>query len=240
MKKLSIILTVFTLGLFLCGCTQTVTGTQGKQNKQPNICTDTREWDVFDTSEEHVSAIYDYHMQCIVNPSIAKNEYTDETLESLIFLADRLDSGYMDKIPDRNNKYKLVITWTFETIFGNTAYNIADKYKEFRDDPIEYANNYEWYLKEAVKAYNKSDLQNKIEKLVKDFEKAGYFNDYRVVDIFTSELLEFALKTDSLDIYEPLLFKVAKYNNNKPQAIRNAIFYGEFLYQDENYYKKFE
>lgn len=229
MKKLLILFSIV-MSLFLCGCTNAA---------QPNICTDTREWDVFDTSKEHALAIYNYHMQCIIDPAFSKNKYTDEVLDSLILLADKLESGYMDKLPNHEQAYKEVILKIFINIFGKTAFNVEESYKYFKNHSESAVIEYEWYIKEAQRLYGNIVLQQKLNTLINSFEKAGYFRNSKIVDMFSDELYDFIEldKSKNLPVFNTLLFRVSKYNIGT-SGVYDAMFFGNYYYDDKWYYIK--
>ena len=204
MKKLLILVSVFILGISLCGCTKVA----------ENICENPKEWDVMDVSVEHVEYLYNYNMQCVVNPSYSKREYTPESLDRLTMLADKFEYGYMDNLPNKEELYKEVILKLFITYFGEVAFNTEAEFAMDESEDFSYCHDYDWYLSEAKRLYSKEVLYNELNSLITHFKNVGYLNNNKIVWLLGSKLNLFIIndsEQNDTSIYEGLSKALPKY-----------------------------
>lgn len=228
MKKLLNLFIIFIICFITCGCTQA------------DLCSNSNERPVFSTPKAQKEYIYNFNMTCYINPSFTKKDYSEDSLQRLTKLVDKFDDNYFDGVfPNSQLIYKDLLSKTITNIFGELKENPQMKYDYFLRNILTYSNDYEWYFKEAEKLLNTQDIYNNINNIYNYFEVNNYFNDYRIVDMFSLRLLGLMIATQNYE-YEPLLFKTAIHNNNKPNAQRNAKFFSSLLYMDENYYKKYQ
>lgn len=227
MKKLLNLILIIFIGITTCGCSHA------------DIC-NSNERPTFNNAKAQKEYFYNFNMTCYINPSFTKKDYSEDSLQRLTRLVDKFDDNYFDGIFSNSQIiYKDLLLKTITNIFGELKENPQMKYDYCLRNILTYSEDYAWYFKEAKSYFSSQEIYNKIYQIYNYFEINNYFDDYRITDMFSLRILGLIIATQDYS-YEPLLFKVAIHNNNKPTAKRNAKFFSNLLYMDENYYKKYQ
>lgn len=232
MKKfLNLILIIF-IGITTCGCSQA------------DLCTSFKEvpfnYDEHNytkkVSKEYLLKDYEYTVKCKIEPALEQNNFNNE-----LGLTLKKFNDLINMIPFENtNKYydslRENLEYTLWYELGSIPQN-TDKYNSLWQE-----NNYIYNIAEIGDnlGCDWDDIQNIVFHLVQVFEKKDYFNDYRVADMFIKSLdiIGTTFENHSMMEFEPEFKRIAKYNENKPNAFYTLKFLGSLLYMDENYYYK--
>lgn len=231
MKRILTILSIVIISLISCGCTH------GKTD----LCTSFKEipYDynkmeyTKPVSNEYLEKDYEYMVKCKIEPALEQNNFNSElglTLTKFARIANLFPIDKRYDILRENLEYHL--WYELGSIPQNTdKYNSLWQETNYIKDIAEVGDNLgcDW-----------DDIQNIIFHLVQVFEQKGYFNDYKVADMFLKSLdiIGTTFENHSMMEFEPEFKRIAKYNENKPNARYTLKFLGSLLYMDENYYYK--
>ena len=191
--------------------------------------------------EQKVLEIY-YNTKKSVDTNFNNRIYTVSVKDDLKLLLHGFDEGYYDNIPNYDADFNDIVYKSIIVYFATIKESIDTEYPFYKDDTFYYRDeDFGWMVKEYLKNGSAVRLIHDIDRIALMYFRNGYFDDYRVVDIFSEYLFAIRLSTNTMtETTERMLFGVSKRNNDKPNAVVNAKTFGELLYKNPNYYKKFE
>lgn len=230
MKKLLNLVLILIIGFITCGCTQ------------GNICDKPLEWNGEHDTKEYKEYIYNYTTKCQIAPATKTNHFTQNTVTIIYkFYTVLISDYYNDILPNVQKTTNETLLNLVISIFGATADDVINEYGFYTVDPYMFHERYVGFFEEVQQIYPLQTIYNRLDTLITYMDSQGYFEDYRVVDMFCRYFVTF-IDVDidkNLPVFEPLIFKVAIKNRYKDNAFYDQYAIGSYYHKDKYYYMKY-
>ena len=183
-----------------------------------------------------------YLLQCRIYPEISSGKYSKNFPYYVKLLRTNANTIRVD-----NNLTVNSISWldliakSYMFELGYVIATIPDKVTDYNSVMSTPDGEFDILVGKCINSHIEENMEKIIARNFYILEKQGYFSDYRVVDMFAKKVISimkyFPYQSDML---ENILYRVIKYNDDKPQALyteKSVEYFLKQAYQD--YYQEY-
>lgn len=241
MNKFLNILLIFCMSIMLCGCSNAESSVTEPYYKRipTSLGYDSQ------TTDAQMQAKSDRIIKEILDPMIASHEYsTDYENRTLYAVGNLVGDGIFYVVGKTDRDWSIMpLLYRKILVYFDEMYNFVDEHYEDYREGLEDERGILYDLWAYLGGRSTDQLYKDLSSIIDYHEKQGHFENTKYVDCFSQALLSLTLLSGSWDlegtdtwVFEDLMIRVARHNDNKPGAWYDTKFYGGLLAHDENYY----